>query len=835
MAKMVSELGADVFDDTQVEQKKSRLTKKQKNYILGLSLTAILAILLGVVYYFAATVWLIDFSNMPYIQYAYNALPDENGEITAQISRVKRESNYPSDFRIPAEINGYRITKIADNAFAGCTRIKTITMTDNIEYIGEQAFAGCNSLTKIKFSKNVDHIGNKAFLDTPYFDNLPKDKIEYVNEVLINIGEELLGEKTALVSNPTRDIQRIHNYLDQGLTVFDMDSFSILTKENIANYDAQAATHSNISQWIDGLFENYDTIKVVEIPETLHFVPIQAFKNCNELEKVYINSDLITEICESAFEGCTKLSEVSLPNKLKIISNNAFKGTNVSINTLPSTIEQIGESAFENCDAITSFTYPYNEGVDTLNYVPNFAFKGCDNLANFEFANPDHIRSIGTGAFSGTALTSFRIPKNVTNLSDELFLGCEKLEYVEMFDNTSNKLIPGTEYVDRNTHKVVGTLQGIENIYGGVFKNCENFTSIKLYDDDGNITKYNEGTLHLPVTLKRTATSSIGLSVNETFAGTKIKEVIFPLGIINIGSYLFSDVTTLENVKFQDTSASSSLISINEGAFMGCTGLKTFTVPDSVSKIEMKAFQNCSGLTEIHLPEPATTKGGFTSVNQNLFDGCTSLKTINLRYGITQIAKEAFKNCSSLRTLYIPVTTNNIHITAFEGTVDLTVTSPIIGDEPSKWSSDGTSWYENKDIVLVKSLESTYEGKDGTKKYEIGFLETSANELQISVLETKRSGTNVVVPAEFTDEETNSTYSITSVGRYAFAGNADIVSIRLPKTIKSIGYRAFIDCSSLETIYFEGTKDEWDNIEKDIEWNHNLPANYNVVFPEDAE
>ena len=116
----------------------------------------------------------------------------------------------------------------------------------------------------------------------------------------------------------------------------------------------------------------------------------------------------------------------------------------------------------------------------------------------------------------------------------------------------------------------------------------------------------------------------------------------------------------------------------------------------------MKTFQNCSGLTEIHLPEPAITSGGFTSINQNLFDGCTNLETVNLRYGITQIAKEAFKNCTSLRSLYIPVTTNNIHVDAFIGATNLTVTCPIIGDEPSKWGSSGKTWYEGKDITLIK-------------------------------------------------------------------------------------------------------------------------------------
>lgn len=803
MAKMVSELGADVFDDTIVE-KKSRFTKKQKNYIIGITSTVILAIALGLVYYFAATVWLIDYSNMAYIQYANNVFEDENGEITAQISRVLPGQDYPSNFRVPAEINGYRITKIADGAFAGCTGIKKITMTDNIEYIGDQAFAGCEDLEIIEFSKNITHIGNEAFLETPFYTNLPSDKAVFANEVLIHVGDELLGEKTVLVSNPTRDLNRIHEYLDAGHTVLDMDTFTVLTKDNLSNYSSLAGNTTVITQWIDGLFEEHDMIEVVEIPETLNFVPIKAFRDCSNLREVIINGEDITEIRESAFEGCINLETLEIPEQVSSIGNYVFKDTSVAFNHLPNTIKNLGVSVFENCTEIVNFVYP-----KSLSYVPAYTFAGCSNLIDFSFEDENEILTIDVGAFEYTGLSSFRVPKNITNLNDNLFAGCENLEYIELYDNVNKTIIEGTETVDRETHTVSGTLQGVNQIRASVFNGCSNFKTIKLYDEFNNIKLecVDPYTVYLPCTLERTATSTIGESKIQTFVGTQIKRVIFPASLVNIGSYMFQDVTSLEEVVFAPNT--DGFVSVGEGAFYNCQGLTEISLPDSCSKVEMKAFQNCSNLAKIHLPEPLSTIGGFTSVNQNVFDGCTSLSEVNLRYGITQIASNAFRNCSSLRNLYIPSTITSIDETAFEGTTNLHVSTPILeGEEPKKWE-DG--WDDNLTVT-----QATLSYEDEETKSTFSFFQ-EGNDLSVASFTTKNRKDVTITLPDVVDGKT-----VKTISKYAFAANDKLVEITLPATLEAIGDRAFIDCINLKVIRYNGSLSQFNSINLGFDWKHGV-------------
>ena len=695
MAKLISELGADVFDDT-IVVKKTLLSKKQRNWIIGGIVSGVLAAGLITVYILAGTTWLLDYENMQYIQYAYSATPNEDGEITAKIDRVLSKSNYPTDFRVPAYINGIRITEIGDEAFAGCTRLKKIRMTDNITKIGDEAFAGCTSLEEIQFSKNITHIGNQAFLLTKYYDELPSDEVTLVNEVLIHVGDDFLGNKAVLVSNPSKDIDGIRDYLQNGYKVFNFDTLENITLENI-NQDYEVKY--TITQWMDGLFEDRDSIEVVEAPVTLDFIPNKAFLGCQNLKKVVIH-DGIKEILDSAFESCTSLVEFNIPDNVEIIGDYAFKNTAVSIDYLPNTVKTLGEGVLENCSNIQSFTFP-----SSINNIPIATFKGCSSLETFNFADQKVITAIGYNAFEGTALKTFKVPENVNSLSDGVFKNCTELEYVELFNNVDGQFIPGTEYVDTFTHQVAGTIAGVNRINAEAFKGCTSFRGIYLYDSLGQRDPncIDSDTIYFPVTLERTGTSQLGDATHETFVGTKVKHVIFPEVIVNIGANMFEDVTTLEDVTFTNYS-NSHLVSIGRNAFDGCIGLTKLIVPNSCGKIEAGAFKDCSNLVEVHLPDHSLLSNtlqeqysAFTSINHELFENCSSLLRVNIPDGVTQIADKAFKGCVSLQELYIPASVTSINDDAFDGCTKLTVTTGVDANKiPRKWE-DG--W--DKDIIEV--------------------------------------------------------------------------------------------------------------------------------------
>lgn len=61
-------------------------------------------------------------------------------------------------------------------------------------------------------------------------------------------------------------------------------------------------------------------------------------------------------------------------------------------------------------------------------------------------------------------------------------------------------------------------------------------------------------------------------------------------------------------------------------------------------------------------------------------------------------------------------------------------------------------------------------------------------------------------------------FSVTSIGGWAFFGCAGLTSIAIPNSVTSIGDFTFEDCTSLTSIQYNGTKEQWEAIEKSYRW-----------------
>ena len=170
-----------------------------------------------------------------------------------------------------------------------------------------------------------------------------------------------------------------------------------------------------------------------------------AFEWCTRLTSISI-PNTVTSIGNYAFSGCTGLTSVTIPNSVTSIGSSAFDGTawynnqpdgivyagkvlykykgnmpnGTSIEVEEGTLA-IANSAFYGCSGLTSVTIP-----NSVTSIGNNAFYGCTGLTSVTI--PNSVTSIGGGAFRDcSGLTSVTIPNSVTSIGDDAFKGCRGL------------------------------------------------------------------------------------------------------------------------------------------------------------------------------------------------------------------------------------------------------------------------------------------------------------------------------------------------------------------------------------------------------------------------
>jgi len=204
---------------------------------------------------------------------------------------------------------------------------------------------------------------------------------------------------------------------------------------------------------------------------------------------------------------------------------------------------------------------------------------------------------------------------------------------------------------------------------------------------------------------------------------------------------------------FSELSFFTSLTSLPDDAFNGCTQLSSIRLPKSLKTVGARAFKDCVSLRQINLPT------SVNAIGQEAFSGCQMLSSFELSNELTQIEDGTFRNCAAITAIDLPISISSIGNEAFAGCTRL--------------ASFTVNTYHPADIVMGNSV---FDGIDlSTAKLHVmqgtkAFFETALQWKDFgNIIQTRDiSGGN------FTTLESGNTYYLYNVGtgRYLTKGEA---------------------------------------------------------------
>lgn len=230
------------------------------------------------------------------------------------------------------------------------------------------------------------------------------------------------------------------------------------------------------------------SITAVTIPASVEYIDFAAFKNCTNLAAVTFTptSSLIT-IGESCFENCDALTAVVLPASLQGIVDYAFYGCDhLSSVTLPSGLQEISEGAFKNCIALTSVTVP-----GSVSIIGVGAFSGCTALATVTL-NEGVSQLNGESFRNCSALQSIAIPNSMTQISFLSFAGCTHLSNVSISaQDASLETIGENSFNNCDALTEITLPKSLLGLVQEAFSGCDNLKKATIYSKTTDLSNPN--------------------------------------------------------------------------------------------------------------------------------------------------------------------------------------------------------------------------------------------------------------------------------------------------------------------------------------------------------
>lgn len=410
-------------------------------------------------------------------------------------------------------------------------------------------------------------------------------------------------------------------------------------------------------------------VSSVSIPSTVTYIGNSAFRGCSQLSEIVIPDgvvsigqyafsasglvsvdipDSVTTLDRGAFERCSRLTEISIGSGITELPLDVFASCySLTSVTIPGTVETINGS-FHDSRNIRDITMG-----DGVKRIEGNAFANLPHITSIEI--PDSVTYIGP-AFSGcTGIESVAIPDSVVEM-EGTFSGCTSLKEVSFGSGLTTL---GDDSFSQCAFTEVTVPSSIRTL-GDAFSNCTSLVDVTIEE---GVTRMEGGFSGCP-NLADVILPSTVTYLGPVFPGCmSIKTIIIPEGVsmmdgtfmacaglesvevsgeMSLGSDTFSACTSLSQIDI------SKFRSIGDGAFLTCTSLTDVEFHEYITTIGSMAFAGCTNIRDVNI---STASHFDISIGSMAFSDCWNLESVYVGENVTRVGDEAFRDCAALNQL----------------------------------------------------------------------------------------------------------------------------------------------------------------------------------------